>query len=284
MRGIIARMFELVNKSRDAATTARGYLQGAGTLAAVDWFTGKNAVVTGAAHGIGRAIAQQLASQGATVVAVDRDGASLANTFAATPILTCIGDVAADRQADLLGSIAEMLSGGVDLLVNNVGISTPHGFLDLRVDDFDRVLHTNLRGPWFLTRAVAAEMLSRQAPGAILFISSLHDHIVRRQPHYSASKAAVAMLVRELAYELGPHGIRVNAISPGVILSASVPEPSAEEAERLRGLVRLGGQSGQPEHIARMAAVLLCDHWSGYVTGANVPVDGGLGLVTWSEP
>jgi len=250
----------------------------------VDWFTDKSAVVTGAAHGIGRAIAEQLASQGAKVVAVDRDGIGLADAFGAGPILTCVGDVAADPPEDLLQSIGELLSGPVDLLVNNVGIDTPHRFLDLQEEDFDRVLHANLRGPWFLTRAVAAEMVRRHAAGAILFISSLHDHVVRRRPHYSASKAAVAMLVRELAYELGPHGIRVNAISPGVIVSASVPESSTDEAERLRGLVRLGGEPGRPEHVAHMAAVLLCDHWSGYVTGANVPVDGGLGLVTWSQP
>ncbi len=93
------------------------------------------------------------------------------------------------------------------------------------------------------------------------------------------------MLVRELAFELGPHGIRVNAISPGTIATASVPEPPPEEeAARLRELVRLGGVRGRPEQVARMAAVLLSDHWSGYVTGANVPVDGGLGLVTWSQP
>ncbi|HEY2767598.1 MAG TPA: SDR family oxidoreductase [Solirubrobacteraceae bacterium] len=250
----------------------------------MDWFAGKTAVVTGAAHGIGRAIAEQLAGLGAQVVAVDRDRAGLASAFGAGPIRSCVGDVASDAPEDLLQEIIE-LAGPPHLLVNNVGFDTPHGFLDLDERDFDRVLGANLRGPWFLTRAIAAEMVSRTGGGgSILFVSSLHDHIVRRRPHYSASKAAVAMLVRELAHELGPHGIRVNAISPGAIASASVPAPSPEEAQRLRELVRLGGQQGRPEHVARMAAVLLCDHWAGYVTGANLPVDGGLGLVTWSQP
>jgi len=249
----------------------------------VEWFSGKTAVVTGAAHGIGRSVAEQLVELGARVVAVDRDRNALASAFADGPIAVCPGDVSADPTDDLVSAIGE-LGGPVDLLVNNVGIDTAHGFLDLEPEDFDRVFNANLRGPWFLTRALADDMVRRANGGAILFISSLHDHIVRRRPHYSASKAAVAMLVRELAFELGPHGIRVNAISPGVIASAAMPEPNAGEAQRLRHLVRLGGVQGRPGDVASMAAVLLSDRWSGYVTGANVPVDGGLGLVTWSRP
>jgi NAD(P)-dependent dehydrogenase (short-subunit alcohol dehydrogenase family) len=249
----------------------------------VDWFAGKTAVVTGAAHGIGRATAEQLADLGARVVAVDRDSVGLASAFGAGPIHSCLGDVAEDPPGELLRAITE-LARPPDLLVNNVGFDTPHNFLSLSQRDFDRVFAANLRGPWFLTRAIAEEMMRRGEGGAILFISSLHDHIVRRRPHYSSSKAAVAMLVRELAHELGPHGIRVNAISPGAIATRSVPAPASAEAARLRELVRLGGEQGRPEDVARMAAVLLCDHWAGYVTGANVPVDGGLGLVTWSQP
>jgi NAD(P)-dependent dehydrogenase (short-subunit alcohol dehydrogenase family) len=246
----------------------------------VDWFGGKTALVTGAAHGIGRGIAEELDRLGARVVALDRDEAALEASFGEGRIVRCVADVAADRPEEVLASIAEP----VELLVNNVGIDTPHGFLDLGEEDFDLVFRTNLRGPWFLTRAVAAGMVQRGEGGSILFTSSLHDHIARRRPHYSASKAAVAMLMRELALELGPHGIRVNAVSPGVVGTASVPPPSPVESERLRELVPLGGRQGRPEDVARIAAVLLCDEWSGYVTGANVPVDGGLDLVTWSQP
>jgi NAD(P)-dependent dehydrogenase (short-subunit alcohol dehydrogenase family) len=110
----------------------------------------------------------------------------------------------------------------------------------------------------------------------------LHDHIVRTRPHYSASKAAIAMLVKELAYELATHRIRVNAISPGVIQSASVPVPTAAEQERTGRIIPLG-RIGQGQDVAAMAAVLLSEEWSGYVTGVNVPVDGGLGLHTWSS-
>lgn len=248
----------------------------------MDWFGGRVAVVTGAAHGIGEAIARRLVGLGARVVAVDRDGPALEAAFADGIAVPHVGDLAADGPERLAADVRGRL-GPVELLVNNVGIDTPHSFLDLDEEHFDRVFRTNLRGPWFFTRALVADMVARRTGGSVLFVSSLHDHVLRRRPHYSASKAAVAMLVRELAYELGPYGIRVNAVSPGVIRTASVPEPSPDEAARLRELVRLGGRPGVPDDVARMAAVLLSDEWARHVTGVNVPVDGGLDLQTWSE-
>jgi NAD(P)-dependent dehydrogenase (short-subunit alcohol dehydrogenase family) len=108
-----------------------------------------------------------------------------------------------------------------------------------------------------------------------VFVSSLHDHRIRGNPHYSASKAAIAMLVRELAYELAPNGIRVNAVSPGWV---------AREGEKIdkraRGVIPLG-RAGTPADVAHMAMVLLSDDLSSYVTGANIPVDGGLALHSW---
>jgi NAD(P)-dependent dehydrogenase (short-subunit alcohol dehydrogenase family) len=172
--------------------------------------------------------------------------------------------------------------GPVELLVNNVGINTPHGYLDLTERDFDFVFRTNCRGPCFFTQRIVAELTAEGHRGAIVFISSLHDHIVHRRPHYSASKAAVAMLVRELAHELGPSGIRVNAISPGLVQSDSVPPPHPAEEPRIRQLIPLG-RIGQPEDVAALAAVLLSEECSGYVTGVNVAVDGGLGLYSWSQ-
>jgi NAD(P)-dependent dehydrogenase (short-subunit alcohol dehydrogenase family) len=247
-------------------------------------FRERRAVVTGAADGIGEAIARQLSDLGASVIAVDRDEAALEAAFAGSAIATVVGDLATSPSEALAGTVLERF-GLVDLIVNNVGIDTEHNFLRLEQAQFDLVFDTNLRGPWFFTKRFVAELIQRGTGGAIVFVSSLHDHIVRRLPHYSASKAAVAMLVRELAYELGPHGIRVNAVSPGVIRSARVPEPCAQEAARLRHIIRLGGRQGTPMDVARVVAMLLSDEWCRYVTGANVPVDGGLGLHTWSiEP
>jgi glucose 1-dehydrogenase len=116
-------------------------------------------------------------------------------------------------------------------------------------------------------------------PGSILFISSLHDTFVRLFPTYSIGKAGVAMMTKELANELAPYRIRVNAISPGWIETAKPGEPriAAQQAVNLIPV----GRFGVPDDVARMATVLLDDSISGYVTGVNLPVDGGLSLHNW---
>jgi glucose 1-dehydrogenase len=246
-----------------------------------NWFAGARALVTGAAHGIGRATVEILDHLGANVIALDRDELALNDVFRDRGIALHVADVS--RDGDVLGREILATHGAVELLVNNVGIDTPRSFLRLPLDEFDRVFQTNLRGPWFLTRALAQNLIDLGRPGAIVFVSSLHDHFVRGYPHYSASKAAVAMLVRELAQELGPSGIRVNAVSPGVIETANVSAPQTEpEVARIRRLVPLG-HVGAPEQVARMVAVLLSEKWAGYVNGANVIVDGGLGTHSWSS-
>jgi NAD(P)-dependent dehydrogenase (short-subunit alcohol dehydrogenase family) len=215
------------------------------------------------------------------VVAVDCDEAGLSDNWAGVDaVRPWVADMAADDVESVAASIVGEL-GPVELVVNNVGVDLGGSFLQADAAELDLTLATNLRGPWLFTRRLVADLIERGSGGSIVFISSLHDHIVRTHPHYSASKAAVAMLVRELAHELGPHGIRVNAVSPGAIHTRAVPVAAAEDPERVRRLVPLG-RIGAPADIAPMVAVLLSDEWSGYVTGANVPVDGGLGLYTWS--
>jgi NAD(P)-dependent dehydrogenase (short-subunit alcohol dehydrogenase family) len=217
---------------------------------------------------------------GARVIAVDIDSSALDAAFGHGSVTPCVADVADDGLDKAAALTAE--HGPVELLVNNVGIDTEHRFLDLGEHDYDRVFGANLRGPWFLTRGIAKSMVQARRRGAIVFVSSLHDTFVRTFPHYSASKAAVAMLVKELAVELGPHGIRVNAVSPGVIHTAHVPAPPDQaEVERLGALIPLGDM-GEPLDVARPIAMLLSDQWSGYITGANVRVDGGLGAHSWS--
>jgi NAD(P)-dependent dehydrogenase (short-subunit alcohol dehydrogenase family) len=247
----------------------------------MQWFAGKTAIVTGGAHGIGRATAELLASLGARVVVVDKDERGLEELYSRPPYVPWHGDVASEGAGRLAEGIWRR-HGPIDLLVNNVGISTPHRFLDLDEADFDRVFHTNLRGPWFFTKQIARHLVDAGAPGSIVFVSSLHDTFVRAYPHYSASKAAVGMLTRELASELGPHRIRVNSLSPGAIrVEDDAPEP--EQDPWAAKAIPLG-RKGTPADVARMVAVLLSDEWSGYVTGANVRVDGGLALHSWATP
>lgn len=237
--------------------------------------------MTGAARGIGEGVARRLAELGAQVVALDCDEQALLTAFAdASGITSMAGTLGNGEESGLADALCKRF-GIPQLIVNNVGVDAPGSFLEIDEQDFDSVFAVNLRGPWFFTRRLVEVLMERKAGGSILFISSLHDHVVRTRPHYSTTKAAVAMLVRELAHELGPHGIRVNAISPGVIRSGSVPGPDGGDEPRVRRIVPLG-RMGEPRDVASMAAVLLSDEWSGYVTGANLPVDGGLALYTWS--
>jgi len=246
----------------------------------VDFFRGRTAIVTGAAHGIGRGIAELLEALGSRVVAVDKDHPDLEDAFPDGRYALRRGNLETD-DVDALAEDICTRDGPIQLLVNNVGIDTPGRFLDLEPDGFDQVFQTNLRGPWFFTKRVVRHFLDERRGGSVVFVSSLHDHAIRLRPHYSASKAAVYMLVKELAHELGPSGIRVNAVSPGVVRSASVPPSGPEDTARTRRLVPLG-RIGEPADVARIVALLLNDEWAGYVTGANVPVDGGLGLHSWS--
>lgn len=244
------------------------------------WFVGRSAIVTGAAQGIGHGIATLLDSLGARVIAVDKDERALADSFRDGRYVCWHGDIA-DGGARQLAEDIWRRHQPIDLIVNNVGVATADGFLELGEPDFDLVFNTNLRGPWFFTQQIVRHLVDARMTGSIVFVSSLHDSFIRTFPHYSSSKAAVAMLAKELANELGPHGIRVNAVSPGSIRSARNPVETAGQEALIRELVPLG-RVGTPADVARMVAVLLSDDWSGYVTGANVRVDGGLGLHSWS--
>jgi NAD(P)-dependent dehydrogenase (short-subunit alcohol dehydrogenase family) len=244
------------------------------------WFAGRSAIVTGAARGIGRATAELLSSLGAQVVAVDKDEDALAQTFTSPNPVSWVGDLADEAPEQLAAAIWEH-HGPIQLLVNNVGVHTPQRFLELGKAEFDGAFGANLRGPWFFTKEIATRLVDAQLGGSIVFVSSLHDRVISTVPHYSASKAAGAMLVKELAYELAPNRIRVNAVSPGRIRTPRLSGNGKEQEEKLRRFVPLG-RVGEPLDVARMVAILLSDEWSGYVTGTNVPVDGGLGLHSWS--
>jgi NAD(P)-dependent dehydrogenase (short-subunit alcohol dehydrogenase family) len=254
--------------------------------------SGRRAVVTGAARGIGEAIAKWLIMAGAEVTVVDKDAGQLKETFRTEDCQV----IEADLHTEDVAGVADELTrnGPVELLVNNVGITTPHRLLELGGPDLDLVLGTNLRGPWLFTDRLVKALIDDQAAtpdrsrrrrgGSILFISSLHDRYVAREAHYSVSKAGVAMLVQAMAKELGRHRIRVNAISPGWIRTAedtTTPEQVAKD-ERLRPRIPVG-QAGVPADVARVALFLLSDAWSGYVTGQNIAVDGGLSLHNWLD-
>jgi glucose 1-dehydrogenase len=234
-------------------------------------------VVTGAAHGIGLATARLLETSGAAVIAVDRDQPALRQACAGRALIPVTGDLAADDAPDLARRILQE-HGLIELIVNNAGITTPHGFLTLEPEDFELVMATNLRGPWFFTRELVRALADAGRGGAIVFVSSVHDAHVRGHPHYSATKAALAMLAKELAHELGPLGIRANAVAPGWIRTEPHTDPQVARALTAR---IPAGRPGTGEDVARIIAVLLSDELASYVTGADLVVDGGLSLHTW---
>ena len=252
---------------------------------------GRPAVVTGAARGIGDAIAKWLIVAGADVTVIDKDPDALKDAFRTEDCQVIEADL---HTEDVVGLADELTRNGpVELLVNNVGITTPHRFGQIGAAELDLVLGTNLTGPWLFTDRLVKALVDDRARtpgrsprprGSILFISSLHDRFVAREAHYSVSKAGVSMLVQAMAKELGKHQIRVNAISPGWIRTAedtTTPEQVAKYA-RLRPRIP-GGQAGVPADVARVALFLLSDAWSGYVTGQNIAVDGGLSLHNWLD-
>jgi NAD(P)-dependent dehydrogenase (short-subunit alcohol dehydrogenase family) len=251
---------------------------------------GRRAVVTGAARGIGEAIAKWLIMAGADVTVVDKDS-QVKSVFRTESCQVMEADLYTE---DVVAVAEDILANGpVELLVNNVGITTPHGVMEVGGEELDLVFGTNLTGPWLFTKRLVDGLIEAQARtpgrvprprGSILFISSLHDRFVAHEAHYSVSKAGVSMLVKALAKKLGQHRIRVNAISPGWIRTAediTTPEQVAKY-ERLRPRIPLG-QAGVPADVARVALFLLSDAWSGYITGQNLPVDGGLSLHNWLD-
>lgn len=242
---------------------------------------GRPAVVTGAAQGIGRAIAKRLIGFDAKVVVVDRAGARLEAEFEHDACHIIVGDIR--DGAALADKVIEKV-GAVELIVNNVGISTERGFLDVTEEDYDRVHDTNLKGPYFFTQRLVKELLrlnSDGPAGSILFLSSVHERIPSLRPHYDMTKAAIGMLVRNLAASLGPAGIRVNAISPGWIRTNPDPN-SVEQLEKQRhmhGRIPLR-RPGTPDDVANLAVFLLSG-MAGYLTGETFGLHGALAPGTW---
>jgi NAD(P)-dependent dehydrogenase (short-subunit alcohol dehydrogenase family) len=249
--------------------------------------SGRVAIVTGAAQGIGRACAVRLAKEGAKVAACDvnADGAAEAARAIAADGGQAVAvrcDVA--KAEDVAAALAATLKayGRVDILVNNAGILDDAPFLDLSVEELDRVLGVNLRGAFLMAQSAARQMVKQGrgtpdgAAGAIVNMSSINerfglpDHVA-----YSISKGGISQLTRAAAVALAPHGIRVNAVGPGTIDTPILAGVIKDAAFRTKVLSRTPlGRFGRPEEIAAVVAWLASDEAS-YVTGTTVFADGG---------
>lgn len=233
---------------------------------------GKRALVTGAGKGIGREIAIQLSEYGAHVVAISRTQADLDDLVSATGCVAIATDLADSAQA----RDAALKAGAIDLLVNNAGISIPQSFLETTPDAFDRTLAINVRAAMIVSQVVAGGMIERGQGGAIVNVSSqasqvaLTDHAA-----YCASKGALDQLTRVMALELGPHGIRVNAVNPTVTLTPMGEMAWGDPAKAAPMLAKIPlGRFAKPRDVANAVAYLLSDA-AAMINGVTLPVDGG---------
>ena len=244
--------------------------------------SGKVAIVTGGAMGIGRAITQSLLAEGAKVVIADRAGAAEAATALDGAWKRVIGvrcDVSSQSDAEAMANAALEAFGRIDVLVNNAGIYaslTMKPFEDLTVDEWRRVLDVNVIGQAMSTRAVVPVM-RRQGGGSIVNVSSGTPFKgVPFMLHYVASKGAVNAMTKALAKELGAADIRVNAVAPGFTLSDGV-RANPHQLERLRDIsrqARVLQRDQLPEDIVG-AVVFFASQDSAFVTGQTLVVDGG---------
>ena len=235
-------------------------------------FTGKRALVTGAGKGIGREIATLLHRLNAQVVALSRtaqDLESLSTEIRCQTITADLGDETEARRA------AEQ-AGDVDLLVNNAGISILAPFMDAQEKDFDQVMAVNARAIMIVTQIVARNMISRGASGAVINVSSVGSKFgIPDHTAYCASKGAVDQMTRVMAAELGPQGIRVNAVNPTVTLTPMGEMAWGDAAKSKPVLDRIPiGRFAQPIDVAHVVAFLLSEY-SAMVHGATLPIDGG---------
>ncbi len=240
-------------------------------------FTNKIIIVTGAASGIGRAIALRFASEGAQVIVNDVNPEGTAATVKTITdqgglAVPAVADVSSKTQVDALFDNALERFKTIDVLVNNAGlINSERHFLEADEAWWDHVLSVNLKGT-FLCSLRAAQVMARRRQGVIISMSSggaTHSH--RGMAAYDASKGGIEALTRAMALDLAPYGIRVNALVPGSIDTQGM-EP---ETKRERGLAIPLGRVGEPEDMAGPAAFLASDDAS-YITGHTFAIDGGL--------
>jgi 3-oxoacyl-[acyl-carrier protein] reductase len=239
---------------------------------------GRVAIVTGAAQGIGSAIARKLASAGASVAACDLnlEGVEALRdelTPATPPHQAYRLDVGDEDQVNtVVEGIAEGF-GHIDILVNNAGIFERGWLLELTEAEWDETMRVNAKGPFLMTKAVARYMMEQGRGGKIINIASISGQIVQPgKVHYSVSKAALIHFSKVMAVELGPHGIQVNVISPGPTVTPQIA-PVDPQDYLSRHYIPLG-RMAQPEDHAD-AALFLASLASDHITGQVLNVDGG---------
>ena len=221
------------------------------------------ALVTGAAQGIGQAIARAIEEEGGKVFAVDKEDFDLSRPGSANSLVEV--------------SLKKFKTISIFVHAASPPRKETQTATQVTEQEWREMLEVQLNSGFLIAQALGKHMLQRKIKGRMLFVTSLHAQSPRNLPHYSASKAGQTMLMKELARALGPAGIRVNAIAPGAIPGAGF-KGSPDLVQKI-ALKRVG----KPADIAPMAVAILSEKYGAYMTGSTVVVDGGLALYNWLE-
>ena len=247
------------------------------------------AIITGAARGIGLACAERFVAEGAKVIiadVLDEIGKAEAKRLGAT-YMHCDVSKSSDVNATVVATIKQ--HGAVDILLNNAAINISGDFLDMSEADFDKVIGINLKGSFLMLQACAREMVKQvmagKPAGSIINMSSVNDTLaIPAIVSYCVAKGGVSQLTRATSIYLAPHGIRVNAVGPGSIMTDMLKGVVNDKATMARVMSRTPmGRVGEPSEIASIAVFLASDDAS-YVTGQTIYADGGRMPLNYTMP
>ncbi len=249
---------------------------------------GKRALVTGGSRGLGREMALALAEVGAEIVLTGRDRTSLDRTVAEIEALGrravgLVADMGEPAVAEATAAVAVAEHGPIDILINNVGgRREPTPTHEMPLERWRALMDLNLTSTFVCTKVVGGAMLARGRGGRIVNVASINAMVAGRNVegrHYEAAKAAVVQFTRAVAADWAPHGITVNAICPGVFMTAPNRRWAQEKPEVIEGILERTpmGQFGEPEDLGPLAVYLASDA-ARFVTGAAIVIDGGYTL------
>ncbi len=242
---------------------------------------GKNVLVTGAGKNIGRSIALEMAKQGCNVFFTDVSESKITQIDKELKTYRVksqgyVSDISKPEDIDNLHSNLGKNQVKIDILVNNVGIQFETiGINNLDLGEWHKTFNTNVFGPMYLTKLISQMMVSDRIQGSIIFMTSVHQKEIVRWPSYSASKAALGMIIQELAVDLAPYGIRVNGIAPAWVAEDEQGHPLSQEYHLLHHC------SINPRYIGRAAVYLASDYFSKFTTGTIIKIDAGASLYNY---